>query len=362
MEPWPANTLGLDYVAAARALGPAPARMIDVHTHIHGREAAKIYARVRELYGVERTYTMTQISMAAEVREVLGESVRFITMPWFRGNDPEHQHRGGYLEVIERFHGEFGARMMKLWAAPALREFLPSGAVDVADIDSAWRREHARLAVSLGMMIMVHVADPDTWFAARYHHGATFGTKAHQYVGLRRMLDEFPVPWIAAHMGGWSEDLGFLDRLLTAHPNLHLDTSATKWVVRGLSGHEPSEVRDFFTRHKGRILFGTDLVTMDDQLSLAKTGMSRMADLASSPEQAFELYCSRHWTLRTLFETGYDGPSAIADPDLAMIDPARYTAMSAPRLRGCALPADVLRALYHDTAANLVDRWWAEHA
>lgn len=351
----------MDYLQAAAGLGRPPVPIIDVHTHIHGRSAAAIYARVREVFGVTRTYTMTQVSMAQEVREVLGQSVRFITMPWFRGPDPEHQHRAGYLEVIERFHSEFGARMCKLWAAPALRDILPSGAVDVADIDTPWRREHARLATSLGMMMMVHVADPDTWFAARYYNGAKYGTKSHQYVGLRRMLDDFPVPWIAAHMGGWGEDLGFLDGLLSAHPNLHLDTSATKWVVRALSSHEPSEVRDFFTRHKGRILFGTDLVTLDDQLSTAKSGMSRMADLASSPEEAFELYCSRHWALRALFETDHDGPSPIADPDLAMIDPQRYTPMSAPRLRGCKLPANVLQSLYHDAAATLVDRWWEEH-
>jgi hypothetical protein len=252
--------------------------------------------------------------------------------------------------------------MCKLWGAPALRDALPSGAVDVADIDSPWRRAHARLATGLGMMMMVHVADPDTWFAARYGNGARYGTKSHQYVGLRRMLDDFAVPWIAAHLGGWCEDLGFLDRLLAAHPNLHLDTSATKWVVRGLSGHEPSEVRDFFTRHRGRILFGTDLVTLDDQLTSVKSGMSRMADLASSPEEAFELYCSRHWALRTLFETDHDGPSPIADPDLAMIDPARYTPMSGPRLRGCRLAPGVLRSLYHDAAAELVDRWWEQHA
>jgi hypothetical protein len=365
----PHNLLSLDYVAEATTpreaggrLGPPVVPIIDIHTHIHGTHAAPLYDRARRLFGITRTYTMTQIHLAQPVRDALGDSVRFITMPHFAADDKQDAHRAGYLRVIERFATEFDARMCKLWCSPALRDILPPGAglgaTDLADIDSPWRRQHARLATSLGMMFMVHVADPDTWFATRYRDGGLYGTKAHHYVGLRRMLDLFPVPWIAAHMGGWPEDLGFLDRLLDAHPNLHLDTSATKWIIRELSRHTRDEVVAFLWKHKGRILFGSDLVTLDDQLSPAKSGISRMADLASSPEQAFELYCSRYWALRTMFETDYDGPSPIADGDLKMIDPQRFTATSSPRLLGLSLPRELLIELYSGAATRLVEHWW----
>ncbi len=36
------------------------------------------------------------------------------------------------------------------------------------------------------------------------------------------MLDRFTNLWIAAHMGGWPEDLGFLDGLVARHPNPHI--------------------------------------------------------------------------------------------------------------------------------------------
>lgn len=360
-----ANRLGIDYSHAAAALtGPGAAYrgpVIDAHTHIHGAQASRVYDRARRLFNVNLTYTMTQLHLADEVRDALGDSVRFITMPAFMQGDRNDNHRAGYLRAIEQFHARFGARMMKIWASPRLREILPGGATDLADIDSPWRREHARLATSLGMMIMVHVADPDTWFKARYSDTATFGTKAHQYIGLRRMLDEFPVPWIAAHMGGWPENLPFIDSMLEAHPNLHIDTSATKWIVRELSLHPREEVLAFFWKWKGRILFGSDLVTTEDQLSPVKTGLSAMADLSSSPEEAFELYRSRYWALRTMFDTDYDGESPIADPDLKMVEPSRYDAMSAPRLRGFSLPPDLLKSLYHDAADNLLNRWWREH-
>jgi len=360
-----ANRLGIDYAHdAARLTGPRAAYsgpVIDAHTHIHGVQAARVYDRARRLFGVTQTYTMTQLHLADEVRDALGDSVRFITMPAFMTGDRNDNHRAGYLRAIEEFHKRFGARMMKIWASPRLRDILPGGATDLADIDSPWRREHAKLATSLGMMIMVHVADPDTWFSTKYTDGAAYGTKAHQYVGLRRMLDEFPVPWIAAHMGGWPESLPFLDSMLEAHPNLHIDTSATKWVVRELSKHPRDEVLAFFWKWKGRILFGSDLVTSDDQFSPAKSGQSAMGDLASSPEEAFELYLSRYWALRTMFDTDYHGESPIADPDLKMVDPAKYSAMSAPALQGFYLPPDVLKSVYFDAADNLLNRWWREH-
>lgn len=373
--PTAANRMGWDYCAKAAELGPPPlpagdadgpaTGIIDAHTHIHGGRASRIYDEARRLFGVTLTYTMTQLPRAAEVRDALGPSVRFMCIPTWSHPDRNRSHRDLYLRELEAFRRDFDARVMKLWGSPFLREFVPDGAADLQDIDAPWRREHCREAQRLGMMIMVHVADPDTWFAAKYADGGRFGTKAHHYVGLERMLDEHPVPWIAAHMGGWPEDPAFLDGLLSRHPNLHLDTSATKWIVRELSGGVPARpgateaARALFLKHADRLLFGTDLVTLDDQLGTVKSGMSRMGDLSNSPEEAFELYCSRHWAQRALLETGYDGPSPIADPDLMMLDPARHDAMSAPALRGLGLPRGVLEKVYAGNARRVLGGWWA---
>ncbi|MBL0870493.1 MAG: amidohydrolase family protein [Phycisphaerales bacterium] len=355
----PANRFGWDYRAMAQKLGNPGYPIIDAHTHIHGERACRLYDEARKLFGVTRTYTMTQLPLAQPVADALGDSIRFIAIPTWGHPDKAAAHRGQYLKDIETFHAKFGARMMKIWASPRLRDIVPGGATDLADIDSPIRREHCKLAMSLGMMFMVHVADPDTWFSTKYRDGSTYGTKAHQYVGLRRMLDEFPRPWIAAHMGGWPEDLGFLDSMLTAHPNLHLDTSATKWIVRELSKHPREQVREFFVKWRGRVLFGTDLVVMEDQLSPTKGGMSPMGDLASSPEEAFDLYCSRHWALRAMFETDYHAESPIADPDLKMVEPTKYDAMSAPMIRGLSLDAQTLKELYNGAATRLIEAWWA---
>jgi hypothetical protein len=359
-----ANRLGLDYRREAARLGPPPggAPMIDVHCHVAGAQASPIFAEAARLYGVNRVYSQTALGGARVVKDLLGDFVRFVAVPNFRSPDRAHAWRQGFLDDIRAFHGEFGSRIVKLWNAPRLREFFPDNTgADLIEFDSPWRVKAAELAQELGMIIMVHVADPDTWFKTKYADAAKYKTKLDHYAPLERMIDRFPGPWIAAHMGGWPEDLSFLDGLLSRHPNLHLDTSATKWVVREISKHPREAVIAFMTKWKGRILFGSDVVTTDEHLDPAKLeGGHPMAHLASGPAEAFDLYASRYWALRTLWETTHVGPSPIADPDLAMVEPGKFDAMSAPELHGAGLPPDTLRAMYHDAASALLRRVGAE--
>lgn len=355
-RPTAANRLLLDYRAEAARLGPPPAPIIDVHSHINGARAARIYRATRDLYGVTTTYSMTQLAEAAHVREALGETIRFIAVPEYMSQDRRRAMREGFLENIEAFH-KLGSRIVKFWAAPRSRDFAEEvGDGDYAPLDSEWRMRAMEHASSLGMMFMTHVADPDTWFKTKYADASRYGTKASHYLPLERVLDRFSAPWIAAHMGGWPEDLNFLDGLLARHDNLSLDTSATKWMVRELSLHSRERIIEFLTRWRGRVLFGSDIVTMDSHLT-PDAGPRGMGEQASSEQEAFDLYASRYWALRTMWETGYDGESPIADPDLMMVDPGRHDAMSAPRLVGKSIPADLLKSLYHDAAANLLDSW-----
>lgn len=355
------NRLGLDYATEAARLGPPPSPIIDIHAHVHGREAAGVWRRAADAYGVERVYTMTRFSEAEVVREALGDRVRFIAFPAWSQEDRPRVHREGYLDLIGRFRERFDARVVKFWSGPSLIDYAEGDPSDLIEFDSPWRVRQAELATELGMMFMVHVADPDTWFRAKYADAARYRAKADHYASLERMLERFGQPWIAAHMGGWPEDLDFLDGLLERHDNLYLDTSATKWIVRELGRHPLGRVRSFFRRWRGRVLFGSDIVTMDDHLRAEKSGPAGVKrDQASSEPDAFDLYASRYWALRTMFETGYDGESPIVDPDLHMLEPERFDDRAAPRLRGLSLSREVLADLYRGTAQAVVESWTAK--
>lgn len=357
-QPPPANRLGIDYAAAASTFDntPFPNGIIDAHLHVNGPKAAAIFRRVMDAYHIKTLISQTQLSEAADVKAVLGDRIRYVAIPDYMAPDRGRAHRESFLENIQEFHDRFGARLVKFWRAPRFRDYLIEAdpndtGEDLVALDSEWVVRAAELATSLGMTLMTHVADPDTWFKSMYADASRYGTKRDHYLPLERMLDRFPTQWLLAHMGGTPEDLDFLDGLLERHPNAHLDTSACKWMVRELSKHEPSKLRDFLTKWAGRISFGSDIVTSDKHLVQTDPDDKAFGvHLANSEEEAFDLYASRYWALRTLFETDHDGESPIADPDLAMLEPDRYDTMSAPRLRGCAMPKDQLTILHHDAA------------
>lgn len=357
--PTAANRFGLDYRAEARRLGPPVVPIIDIHAHINGATASTIYREAMDLFGVSSVVSQTRWEDAHAVWRVMGDRIRFVGIPRYDVTPRSQAIGPGFLEEIRRWHGEFGSRIIKLWAAPRLIDLMQGlGERDLVWLDSPPRRAAVELAQSLGMMVMVHVGDPDTWFATKYADAAVYRRKIEHYAGFERMLEEYPGLWMAAHMGGWPEDLEFLDGLLTRHPNLVLDTSATKWIVREVSKHPRERVIAFLTRWLGRILFGSDIVTEEVHLT-PKTGPTPgriFADLASSPEEAFDLYASRYFALRTMWETAYTGESPIADPDLMMVEPGRYDGMSAPALRGLSLPKEMLRTLYAGASAATVMR------
>ncbi len=359
--PRAANRLGLDYRAEAARLGTPVRPIIDGHLHVNGHEAAKIFREVMDLYGIDRLYSQTQLADAEGVREVLGDRVSFIAIPEYMAEDRRHAMTEGFLENLEIWHRDFGARCVKFWQAPRLIDLAQDAGMtrDELAINSEWRVRVAERATELGMMLMAHIADPDTWFQTSYKDAARYGTKLEQYDAFEEMMDRFPVLWLGAHLGGWPEDLDFLTGLLERHDNLVLDTSATKWMVRELSKHPRAELVEFLMRFKGRILFGSDIVTHDQHLSPTPEGKARFgADLASSPEEAFELYASRYWALRTMWETDYDGESNIADPDLMKVEPGKHDELSAPRLVGRKLPAGLLKSLYGDACEESIGRWY----
>jgi hypothetical protein len=322
--------------------------IVDCHSHISGPEAAKVYAEVRRVFGVTETWSMTRITDAEAVRDALDGNVRFIAVPNYSSDDAATAHTTGFLEDIPKWAG-LGAKLCKFWCAPRGRDYgREFGEPDICTLNNPWRKKQMERAAELGMCMMAHIADPDTWFRTHYKDAEAYGTKADQYDQLAEAIEAYPNPWLLAHMGGSPEDLGFLTELLLKYPTVYLDTSACKWMVRELSVHNSDELTGFLEKFKGRIIFGSDIVTMDAHLSPQSEGPSDRVAQAASPEEAFDLYASRYWALRALFETEYSGESPIADPDLKLINPEKYDDMSAPPLRGHALPEHLLHSMYRD--------------
>ena len=61
------------------------------------------------------------------------------------------------------------------------------------------------------------------------------------------------------------------------------------------------ELLAFLERFEGRILFGSDIVSMDAHLSPQSEGSNDRVTQASSTDEAFDLYASRYWAHRTMW-------------------------------------------------------------
>jgi predicted TIM-barrel fold metal-dependent hydrolase len=289
------NVTGQDYGRRGHFAYAGP--IIDAHAHVmrakpekgeYGPDALDQAATMLEVaaeFGVRRIYSMCPPEDIPPLRERFGDRLAFNGPISKKAADEPDD---AAYQLLDRFL-EQGVKIIKFWSAPRGRE---RGLF----VDAPWRIEAARRARAAGVrVVMVHVADPDTWFRTTYADAAKFGTKADQYVGLERMLGLFPdLTWIAAHMGGDPEHADHLEALLERYPNLHFDTSAAKWQVREVSAHRDA-VRSLMVRKPDRFLFGSDVVT--------RHGLPR------------EHYVSRYWAHRTLWESAWEGQSPIADPD-----------------------------------------------
>jgi predicted TIM-barrel fold metal-dependent hydrolase len=324
-----ANRIGLDYRHEASRL-PWPEPIIDGHIHISGLRATRTLMEVAKAYNIARFWSQTPLEEVDTLRAEFGDRFEFIAIPNYAARDRGEAFMTDWLDRLDRFR-ERGVRIAKFWAAPRGRDFHES-----IRLDHPTRRRAIRHAVGLGMMLMVHVADPDTWFATHYKDHRRYGTKASHYEPLRQLLLEYPhVPCLAAHLAGNPENIDHLQELLDRHPNLYMDISATKWMVRELS---PRAARfAAFCRHNpGRVLWGTDNVVAD-------------------ANDDFDLYASRYWAMRTLMESDYKGPSPIVDPDLSLVDP-KLPSTSTASMNGIGLDPATLYWLYHGAAGRLAQK------
>lgn len=310
------NRLNLDY----RQPMPRPnvrGIVVDYHTHLVAARHGKVWFEAAKHYGIDAFVTMAPLEEVLGLQRDWPGRIQFITVPSWQSPTSIDD----WLRRLEMFYN-LGSRIIKFHMAPGT--ILARG----LRLDSPALRPVIREAAARGMILMSHIGDPDTWYNGKYTDSTKFGTREDHYAMWAAALEEYKDhPWVGAHMGGNPENLPRLQALLDRFPNLYLDNSATRWMVREISARR-DEARQFMIRNQDRILFGTDQVSGDDR--------------------GFDFLASRFWAHRKLWESDYVGPSPILDPDLREDQQ--------PTLRGLALPQEVLQKMYHDNVIKLLAR------
>ncbi len=287
--------------------------IIDAHCHFTTPDATERMIQAGTLYGVSQWVGICRVEEVPAFRERFGDRAAFTIWIDHELATDSPAFLRTQLDIIHRAV-EAGGRCMKFWYKPEYNH--RSGLFfDHPCLDPIFRTiEEA------GLGVLVHIADPDVWWRHRYCDPAKYEAKRFTFRQLTNTLERFGrLRVLVAHLGGWPENLPFLENLLNRYPNCHLDTSGTKWIARELSA-KPAESRDFIIRYADRLLFGSDLVAWEH------------ADL--------DHHCSRYWVHRHLYEQRYSVPSPIEDPDA--VGPVQVT--------GLDLPDSVLRRLYLENA------------
>jgi len=243
---------------------------------------------------------------------------RFIFAKYFSGSMRFGSGLESILKEIATLRDE-GYHLAKMQSAPVMRgrasatpEELRMDDDDMARMFDAMKDE--------GIPFLLHLSDPDTYYATRYTDTSIYTSKERDLRELEGVLKRHgSMKLQLAHFGAQSEihRLDNLARWFDTYPNFNIDTSSARWVSRELS-KDPKRAREFIIKYQNRIVFGTDCVTW-------------------RPER--EYYEGRYLALRLLLETAVEHrPLPFTDADT--VD------SGGTFINGLNLPKDVLQKIY----------------
>lgn len=217
--------------------------------------------------------------------------------------------------------------------------------IDDPKLDPMWKR-----LGELGLPVSIHVADPrafwlpfdpqnERWEELGDHKDWWFGDpkkfppREDLLAALSRVVARHPeTTFVCVHFANNSEDLDWVDRELSAHPNMMADLAAR---IPEIGRQDPDKVRRLFERHQDRILFGTDFQVYDT-LTLGSGGNG-----PPPTDRDALVFFEKHWRW---LET--------RDRDFPHMTPiqGRWT------ISAIGLSAPVLRKIYFENAEKLLAR------
>jgi predicted TIM-barrel fold metal-dependent hydrolase len=201
-------------------------------------------------------------------------------------------------------------------------------------------------AAQVNAVVAIHVGDPKAFFEPptpqneRYDelklapdwsfYGEDYPPLMELWKQTERLVSRHPkTTFLFIHLG-LSEDLDYMEKLLDAHPNVYVDTSAR---VPEFGRHPVDKVRRFFLKFQDRILFGTDLSIGPDHWQLGS-----VSETPVGFEDAVKFYQAHFRYFETDLKN-IDHPTPIQ---------GRW------KVNAIHLPPDVLHKLYYANAERLI--------
>jgi len=251
---------------------------------------------------------------------------RFIFAKYLSLKDIAQYNVESVLSEIAKLKDQ-GYTLAKSWFGPRWRDWV--------NVPKDFQINHRKLEPIFQALeddeipLIIHIGDPDTYYASQYKNSEKYGTKEEHLKQLEDVLSSHPKLKVQIpHFGSQPEidRLSNLIRWMDDFPNVVVDTASSRWMARELSKNT-KKAREFMLKYSERVLFGTDI---------------------SSSQVDRDYFSGRYVAQRILWETNeLDTPLPFPDAD------TKDTGGTV--INGLDLPLSCLEKLYWKNAKRLYD-------
>ena len=298
--------------------------IFDAHTHIGTIDKTSMMIAIEEDYGVSKQIGIVHDEEGFQQAKEKYPG-RFVYAKYLSISEIAQYNVDPILDEISKMLDQ-GFSIAKSWFGPRWRDY-------IENVPKGFRIDHPKLdpiydaLVDSDIPLIIHVSDPDTYYANQYKDSEKYGVKEDHLQELEDVLVRHRKLRVQVpHFGAQPEihRLPALSRWLDEYPNVVVDTASSRWMARELS-KDVKKSREFMIKYADRVLFGTDVV-------------GGRADI--------DYISGRYLAQRILWETDErDTPLPIPDADTLNT--------GGTFINGLDLPIHVLRKLYWENANRL---------
>jgi predicted TIM-barrel fold metal-dependent hydrolase len=240
--------------------------IFDAHTHGIDPDSLDLFVNIEMKFGIQKAVLICHSPGIMDYARSTYPN-RFIFAKYFSGT---MRFTDGPKRLAQEIliASEEGYDLVKMQSAPIMRARAKADPGELR-LDGDEMAPMFDAIKEAGIPFILHLSDPDTYYASRYTDTDYFGTKERDLEELEGVLTRYPdIRFQIAHFAAQPEihRLDNLSRWLDSYKNFNLDTSSARWMSRELS-KDPERAREFLTKYYDRIQFGTDCVAFTDDSS-----------------------------------------------------------------------------------------------
>ena len=237
--------------------------IFDAHTHIGTIDDISKMIAIEDDFGVSAQIGIVHSEEGFQAAKERYPH-RFVFAKYLSLSDIAQYNVEPVLDEISHLQ-EQGYSLAKSWFGPRWRDYH-------REVKKDFRIDHPKLDPIFqalednGIPLIIHMGDPDTYYASQYRDSERYGTKEEHLKQIEEVISRHPkLNFQIPHLGAQPEihRLPALARWMEKFPNVVVDTASSRWMARELS-KDPEKARGFMLKYSDRVLFGTDLSSNRD--------------------------------------------------------------------------------------------------